>query len=262
MNKPKQILCIFLSGLLMAGVLSGCGKDATESEDLAEKTDTSQSEKADMTGPDATPYAAQSVPHQFRASGSNITERDGGGVDVAVEERSGEERYSFQEEDLGFVDTMSGAFIKIGMSLDEIESLIGKPRYIDGQDNRFYSGIAIKYDGDMKAVRLVVAAGNMETGDSPERFVTSRGVKLGSSIEEFASVYGDEYNNPQEGGEDSSATRAVRYYTKNGDGYEYAGNDFTKLNGDTASIVSQFFIFSPETGGLSVISLQQGLDTM
>ncbi len=260
MTKTKKLLCIGLSALLAAGIFSGCAKKASDSGDLTENNKTSQSdsEHRDTVGPDSTPYVAQSVPHQFEAEGDNVTKREDGGVDVAVDARDGDNRYEFDDEDLGFVDTMSGAVISIGMSIDDVESLIGEPRYIDGQDNRFYSGIAIKYDDDMNVSRLVVASGNMEQSDSPERFVTPRGIKLGASVEDFASVYGDEYNNPQEGGEDISVTRAVRYYTQNGDDYEYAGNDFNTLTGDTSSVITQSFIFSPETGGLSVISLQKG----
>ncbi len=259
MTKTKKLICIGLSALLAAGIFSGCGKKASDSGDLTENnTSQSEGEHRDTLEPGATPYVAQSVPHQFEAEGDNVTKRGDGGVDVAVDARDGDDRYEFDDEDLGFVDTMSGAVITIGMSIDDVESLIGEPRYIDGQDNRFYSGIAVKYDGDMNVSRLVVASGNMEQGDSPERFVTPRGIKLGASVEEFASVYGDQYNNPEEGGEDISVTRAVRYYTQSGDGFAYAGNDFNTLTGDKSSVITQSFIFSPETGGLSVISLQKG----
>ncbi len=260
MTKTKKLLCIGLSAMLAAGIFSGCGKKATDSGKLNENN-TSQSESGhdDTVGPDSTPYAAQSVPHQFEAEGDNVTKREDGGVDVAVDARDGDDRYEFEDEDLGFVDTMSGALISIGMSIDDVESLIGEPRYIDGQDNRFYSGIAVKYDDDMNVERLVVAAGNMEQSDNPERFVTPRGIKLGASEDEFASVYGDQYNDPQDGDENSNTSRAVRYYTTDGDGYKYAGNDFTALSGDNSSTVTQSFMFSPETGGLSVISLQKGV---
>lgn len=261
MTKTKKLLCIGLSALLAAGIFSGCGKKATDSGKLNENNKTSQSDTGhdDTSGPDSTPYAAQSVPHQFQAEGDNVTKREDGGVDVALEAREGDDRYEFENDDMCFVDTMSGAIISIGMSIDDVESLIGEPRYIDAQDNRFYSGIAVKYDDNMNVERLVVATGNMEQSDDPERFVTSRGIRLGATEDEFASAYGDQYNDPQDGELGGSASRAVRYYTPDGDGYKYAGNDFNVLVGDNSSAITQSFIFSPETKGLSVISIERGV---
>ena len=257
MIKSKKLICIALSALLAAGIFAGCGKKATNSGGLTENT----AERPE-SNPDATPYAAESVPHQFEAEGDNIKPAEGGGVDVAVEPREGDDQYDFDDEDLGFVDTMSGALISVGMSMGDIESLIGGPKTVDSQGNRFYSGIAIQYDSNNKASRLVVAAGNMEGSDDPERFVTPHGVKLGSSLDEFISVYGDDYNKPEDENNDVSITRAARYYKQDGDDFTYVGSDFSgdQVPPNDSTRVTQTFLFAPETGAVSVISIERGTD--
>ena len=269
MIKSKKLICIGLSALLAASVFAGCGKQATDPGKLTEK-DASEIEidNNDTLGLEATPYIAESVPQEYAAEGDNITPSENGGVDVAIDVRKGDERYEFEEEDLGFVDTASGAVIKIGMTIDEIESLIGVPRSIDSQGNRFYSGIAVQYDANMTATRLVVAGGNMETSDDPVRFVTPRGIRLGDSIDDFMSVYGDDYNDPAKAaeGDDTvsmAATMAVRYYKQEGSSFTYAGSSFNgdQVPANNSSRITQTFIFSPETGGVSVISLERGRDT-
>ena len=267
MIKSKKLMCIALSALL-ASVFTGCGKKASEPDDLVENN-ISQADRdhSDTLDPESTPFVAESVPQEFAAEGDNITTAEGGGVDVAVDVRNGDERYEFEEEDLGFIDTASGAVIKIGMTIDEIESLIGVPRSIDSQRNRFYSGIAIQYDDNMTATRLVVAGGNMEGSDNPVRFVTPRGIRLGDSIDAFMSVYGDDYNDPAKAAEgddtvNMSATMAVRYYKQEGSSFTYAGSSYSgdQVPANDSSRITQTFIFSPETGGVSVISLERGRD--
>ncbi len=268
MIKSKKLMCLALSALLAAGIFAGCGKKATDSGGLAENSGISKKdeEHSETVGTAATPFAAETVPDEFRAEGDNITARGDGGVDVSVDVREGDDRYELDDEDLGFVDTMSGALIRIGMSIDEIESLIGPPKTIDSQRNRFYSGIAIQYDQDMNASRIVAASGNMEGSDDPERFVTPRGIKLGSTMDEFVSVYGDDYNDAQKSAEgntgvDASVTRALRYYTQNGDDFDYVGSSLVGDGApqvDPANLVTQMFIFSPETGNISVITIEKG----
>ena len=40
---------------------------------------------------------------------------------MSVAPREGDERYKFENDDLGFVDTESGALLKIGMSSEDVE---------------------------------------------------------------------------------------------------------------------------------------------
>ena len=268
MTKSKKLMCIALSALLAAGIFTGCGKKATEPDSLTENYKSeADKEHSDTLDPEESPYVAESVPAEFTADGENITQSADGGVDVAIDVRNGDERYEFEAEDLGFVDTASGAVIKLGMTIDEIESLIGQPKSIDSQRNRFYSGIAIQYDENMVASRIVVASGNMEGYDNPQRFVTPRGIRLGDSIDDFVSVYGDDYNDPQsaEEGDESinmSATMAVRYYTQDGDSFTYVGSDYTGEQGpaNKSSRITQTFMFSSETREISVISLERGAE--
>ena len=63
---------------------------------------------------------------QFKANGSNITEkRKAEAFLCLLLQREGDERYNFENDDLGFVDTESGALLKIGMSSEDVEKLIG-----------------------------------------------------------------------------------------------------------------------------------------
>ncbi len=258
----KKVLCAVLSLTLAAGVLSACGKKATQGGDVQ---DNAVQSGTVTKAPDATPNTAESIPSQFKATGSNITESADGGVEVAVEEREGEERYTFDTEDLGFVDTTTGAIIKIGMTVDEVESLIGAPIRVDSSSARIYSGIVVLYDDNGTVEQLIVGAGNMNEGDDPGRFVTPRGVQLYTTLEQFKAVYGDEYNAPAEPAEGdtsikSTATMAVRYYAKDGDNFTYLGESYTNENKpeNDKDLITQTFLFSTESNQVSVMSIKSG----
>ena len=151
------------------------------------------------------------------------------------------------------------------MSSEDVEKLIGAPRTVDRDGFRKYSGIVIKYDDNGNASQMIVAAGNMEGDDNPNRFVSPRGVKLSTTLDEFKSVYGDEYNEPSQAAEGdetikSSAMMAVRYYAKNGDTFNYLGGNYTKENKpeNDADLIMQTFLFSTETKTVSVMSVGNG----
>lgn len=256
----KKLLCVTLSGALTIGILASCGQKASDSDEIKENTSQSES----VSDPDATAYIPDEVPSKFKATNDNITDKTEGGVEVAVDARDGEERYNFESEDLGFVDTRSGALLKIGMSSDEIESLIGSPRVID-LDYRIYDSIVIQYNDDMKAIKLIVASGNMEGNDDPTRFVSPRGIKISSSLDEFKSVYGDEYFESNIDTDDDTSsmngsTRAIRYYSQDGDTYTYLGQSYTKDNKpeNDSDLIMQTFLFEPGTNNVSVITVQTG----
>lgn len=255
----KKFLCVTLSAALAVGIFASCGKKASEAGSIK---DNNTSTVAD---PDATAYIPAEVPSKFKASSGNITEKSDGGVEVALDAREGEERHNFESEDLGFVDTETGALLKIGMSSDEIESLIGQPRTID-VDYRIYDSIIIQYSDDMKAIKLIVAMGNMEENDNPTRFVSPRGIRLSSSLDEFKSVYGDEYfegsaDTAESGsGAMNGATRAIRYYSQNGSSYTYLGQSYTKDNKpeNDSDLIMQTFLFETGTNNVSVMTVQTG----
>jgi len=104
--------------------------------------------------------------------------------------------------------TLRAELAEIGMSSEDVEKLIGAPRTVDRDGFRIYSGIVIKYDDNGNASQMIVAAGNMEGDDNPNRFVSPRGVKLSTTLDEFKSVYGDEYNEPSQAAEGDESIKS------------------------------------------------------
>ncbi len=264
MTKTKKLICAILAAAMAMSVFTACGKKATDPTELTEK-ETAAPEHMEVQEPDSEPFEPEEIPSEFAAQGSNITANESGGVDVAIETRSGDDSYTFEDEDLGFVDTTTGAMIKIGMSADEVESLIGLPRVIDTQYIRYYSGIVIRYDENYNVDQLVVATGNMEEGDDPSRFVTPRGLKLNATLDEFISIYGDDYSEPEQAAEGdetikSSATVALRYYAKDGDSFNYLGSTYSAADvpENDSDLITQSFLFSTETQTVSVITIKSG----
>lgn len=257
--KFKRIFCVAVSVALAVSALTACGKKASDPKEAANTGET----PSKVVNPDASPYAAKEVPSQFMAKSDNITAKDNGGVDVAVDRREGEARHSFDTEDLGFVDTMSGALLKIGMSIDEIESIIGQPREIDGE-YRIYDGIVFQYNNDSKVIKIIVSAGNIAETDSPTRYVSPRGIKLSSTLNDFKSTYGDEYIDGSETAQEASAmngsTRAIRYYAKNGDKYNYIGESTSKdtTPENVSDLIMQTFLFETGTNNVSAMTVQTG----
>lgn len=256
--KLKKIFCVAVSAALAVSALTACGNKASDPK-KADSTATPST----IVNPDATPYAAAEVPSQFMAKSDNITVKDSGGVDVAVDKREGEARHDFDTEDLGFVDTMSGALLKIGMSIDEVESIIGQPREIDGE-YRTYDGIVFQYNNDSKVIKIIVSVGNIEQTDSPTRYVSPRGIKLSSTLDDFKSTYGDEYIDGSEAAKEASAmngsTRAIRYYAKNGDKYSYIGESTSKdtTPENDSDLIMQMFLFETGTNNVSAMTVQTG----
>lgn len=261
----KKILCFACAATLAVTVLTACGNQASEGGGVKDSALSTEENVATMV-PNSTPYVPAEVPSKFKASGSNIKQGDDGYV-VDLEERQGEERYDFESEDLGFVDTKTGAIISIGMTADDIEDIIGSPRTVDREKYRKYDGIIIKYDDDQKASQIIVAAGNMDGDDDPHRYVSPRGVKLNTTLDSFKTVYGDEYTSPKEAAEGddsikSTASMAVRYYAKNGNDFEYLGGSYNNNNKpeNDEDLIMQTFMFSLETDNISVMSIQAGTE--
>lgn len=258
--KLKKILCFTISAAICLSVLASCGKKA----DTDSNNSVNSNNVGEVADPDATPYIAQEIPSKFKASSKNITKAADGGVEVSIDAREGSERYNFETEDLGFVDTLSGAQLSLGMSADEIESLIGKPRVID-LDYRIYNGIVVQYNNNMNAIKLIVAAGNMEEDDNPIRFVSPRGIKLSSSFDDFINVYGDEYYGSEISSEENDvnmngSTRAIRYYAKDGNSYTYLGQSYNKDNKpkNDSDLIMQTFLFEPGTNVVTAVTVQTG----
>lgn len=87
-------------------------------------------------------------------------------------------------EDLGIDDALTGAQIRLGMTREEVEKLLGAP-----DDERWgrdmYEGLQVFYR-DNKAAGFIVDASDNETN----RYRTTRGIGLGSPYREILSQYG------------------------------------------------------------------------
>lgn len=262
----KKILSIALALSLSVAVLASCGKKP--SEPSSTNTDNSATSNPSINSttsePNATPFVAKDIPKEYKADGKNVKEKEDGGVEVELEERKGDDSHVFEVEDLGFIDTESGALIKMGMTVDEIENLIGKPRVVDGKNYRIYDGIVIKYDNEGSSVKFIVAMGNMNEDENVTRYSTPRGINLSSTLDQFKSVYGDEY---QEGSESNSetingagATMAMRYFAKDGSSYKYLGQSYSKEDKpeNDADLIWQTFLFDTANNNVSAISIENG----
>lgn len=267
LKRFKKLICFAAAVCLSASALTACGSKTSQDTDQnnTASTQNNTTQETQQFNPDATPYAAKEIPNEFKAAGKNIKAGENGAVVVALKEMEDEERHEFLDEDLGFVDTMSGALLRIGMTAEEIENIIGTPRSID-IDARIYDGLVVQFDEDGKAIKLVVTEGYVLDTDNPKRYVSPRGISLGSSLDDFKSVYGDEYKagGNTENAEGSAAmngsTRAIRYYAKNGNSFSYIGESTSK---DTrpendADLISQMFLFSAGENTVSAMTVQTG----
>lgn len=178
---------------------------------------------------------------------------EGTPVEVPLDERNEEAQYTYTEEDLSMVDTTTGKRITLGMNIADVEAITGEPITID-QTYRIYDGIVVNYRDDTAAV-LIVARGNMTEGSDPGRYVTTRGVSLSTSVEDFYKAYGTSASADKpvaEEGQEApvNSTGATRYLQKDGDQIKYLGTDLTQENRpeDLSTLYLQDFIFNSETG--------------
>lgn len=232
MNKIlfKTGIAAVSAAVLLTGALSGCGK----------KT-------ASQTGENIVP-----VENSEQNNGENKAN-----YDVKLDERTADTQYSYGEDDISLVDTVSGKKIMLGMSEADIESITGAPEKNDGK-YKIYDGVVVCYS-DGKAVSFIVANGQFE-GAALTRYKSSRGVGIGTSAEDFKKAYGDSYT---EGGEEvddkgnteKNASRAVRYFKKDGSGMEFLGTKLTdeQKSGDTSNYYLQDFMFSNTDGTIATI---------
>lgn len=146
--------------------------------------------------------------------------------DVKLDERSEGQKHSYAEDDLCFVDTLSGQKIVLGMTADEVESITGEPVRNDGS-YKVYDGVIVQYKDD-KAVTFIVSGGEFKDS-SANRYKTTRGIGIGTSREDFGKAYGDEaIAGSTETGEDGEVEKnpsmAKRYFKKDGDKIKYLGD--------------------------------------
>lgn len=229
----NRILCVSLSCVLALSVLSGCGKKTASQtgENIVQKTENTQTESGE--------------------------ERN---YEVQLDERTEETQYQYAEDDLALVDTVSGKKISLGMTEQEVEAIAGEPMQKD-LDYRVYDGVVVRYI-DGAAASMIVASGQFE-GEKATRFVTTRGIKIGTTVDDFKKAYGDSYAQGEERTDEKTgetykvAGRAVRYFEKNGNKIKYIGTELPddKKDADTSNYYFQDFMFSNKDGSVTTIRI-------
>lgn len=195
-------------------------------------------------------------------TGKNIIENaaeEGRNFEVQLDERTEKTHYEYGEDDLSLVDTNSGSKITLGMSEADVEKVTGSAEQNDG-DYRVYDGVVVRYK-DNAAVSFIVASGQFKDGKET-RYKTTRGVGIGTSAEDFKKAYGDSYTQGEEetaadGEVSKSASRAVRYFEKDGKKINFLGTALSdeQKAADTTNYYMQDFMFSNETGNIATIRI-------
>lgn len=180
--------------------------------------------------------------------------------EVVLDERDEKTQYEYSEDDLSLVDTVTGKKITLGMKTSEVEEVAGAPERIDNE-YKIYDGVVVKYKDDT-AVSFIVSSGQFKDGKET-RYFTSRGIGVGTSAEDFKKAYGDSYNEGKEeidestGETSKSASRAVRYFEKDGRKVEFLGTSLSneQKSGDTSGYYFQDFMFSNADGKIATIRI-------
>lgn len=196
-------------------------------------------------------------------TGENIVQNDAGAernYEVKLDERADDAKYSYAEDDLTLIDTVSGKRIALGMTEKEVEEVAGEPIGKD-LDYRVYDGVVVRFIDDAAAT-MIVASGQFE-GERATRFVTSRGVKIGTSAEDFKKAYGDDCAASEERTDEKTgetykvAGRAVRYFEKSGNKIKYIEEEPSKeqKNDSSSKYYFQDFMFSNKDGSVTTIRI-------
>lgn len=198
-------------------------------------------------------------------TGKNIVENSvnsGRKYDVQIDERTEDTKYEYGEDDLSLVDTDSGNKITLGMTEADIETIAGAPEQID-RDYRIYDGLVVKYSNGT-AVSFIVASGQFKDGKET-RYKTTRGVGIGTSAEDFKKAYGDSYIQGEDevaadGEAEKTASKAVRYFEKDGKKLNFLGTELTheqssKNNKDRENYYQQDFMFGNSNGNIATIRI-------
>ncbi len=180
--------------------------------------------------------------------------------EVVLDERDEKTQYEYSEDDLSLVDTVTGKKITLGMKASEIEEVAGAPERIDNE-YKIYDGVVVKYKDDT-AVSFIVSNGQFKDGKET-RYFTLRGIGVGTSAEDFKKAYGDSYNEGKEeidestGETSKAASRAVRYFEKDGRKVEFLGTSLSgeQKSGDTSGYYFQDFMFSNADGKIATIRI-------
>lgn len=231
--------------LSLSSVLVGCGK----------KT-------ASQTGENIVPIEnSQNNGQGENTSGENAENKPN--YEVKLDDRTADTQYQYGEDDISLVDTVSGKKIVLGSTKAEIESVTGEEKEVNS-DYITYDGVMVRYIDDKAAVFIV--SNGMFEGSSATRYKTSRGVGVGMSQEDFNKAYGDNVNVGEEsvdsdGNVEKTASRAVRYFEKDGSKMKFLGTKLTSeqksKNNDKSNYYIQDFMFGKKDG--SVATMRIGL---
>ncbi len=168
--------------------------------------------------------------------------------DVELEERGEDKAYEYNTDDLSFTDTTTGNKISVGMSQEEIEKLIGASEKTD-RDLTIYKGVVVKYK-DGVSVMMSVSNGQFAGSDDRFRFKTSRGVGIGTPMKDFKKAYGETYTEGKKEKDEETgitlqrASRAVRYFKKDGEKISFVGTTLPNNQEDRTNYYIQDFLFS------------------
>ena len=194
-------------------------------------------------------------------SGENIVKTGEGqerNYEVLLDERDENTQYQYGEDDLSFIDTVTGKKVALGMKKADLEEIAGEPELVD-RNTVTYDGIVVKNDNDI-AVMLSVSSGVFE-GEKGTRYSTSRGIHIGSTAEDFKKAYGADYSEGSQSTDEvtgesiKEASRATRYFKKSGRKIEYLGTKLTSelKSEDTSNYYLQDFMFSNSTGNIATM---------
>lgn len=230
-----------VTALSLTAVLFGCGK----------KT-------ASQTGENIVPIEkSKDDERQDGANGENAAITPN--YEVKLDERTEDTQYQYGEDDISLIDTVSGKKIVLGQTKADIEAVTGDVKETDA-DYVTYDGVIVKYADD-KAVTFVVSNGAFE-GNSAARYKTSRGVGIGTTHDDFNKAYGDNVNQGSEsvdekGNVEKTASRAVRYFEKDGSKMKFLGTKLTSeqksKNNDKSNYYIQDFMFSNKDGNIATM---------
>lgn len=203
----KPTIAILTALVLATTMLSGCGKKETASSQGSNIVQKSEPQEGDTSA-----------------------EKN---YEVKLDERDAETMYQYGMDDLSFVDTVTGEKVTVGMSVEDLEKIAGEPISVDN-NYRIYDGLIVQYNEENKAVALLISGGLFQSESQGTRFMSSRGVGLLTSREEFVKAYGDLYNEGEtetdENGEVviKKLSSAVRYFAVDGRKVKYLGIELTE----------------------------------
>ena len=245
MNKLSRAAAAALAVVLTFSVLSGCGKK--------------NSDQTSATADNIVPKASSAAQGTDEGSSGGETQRPQKQYDVVLDERDEKTRYQFSIDDISFVDTVNGKKISVGMTMDELEAVTGKSM-TDDKNYRVYDGLIVQFSDEGRAVSMIVSGGMFPNADQATRYMSTRGVGINTSFDDFSKAYGDIYSKAGEGSADSPAN-AMRYFKVNGDKVEYLGDSLTdeiKSESDkNKDVYVQYFMFDSENNAVSAMRVSR-----